>query len=135
MLNQMRKPNDNSVINSISEGSVLTGDLNSSSDIRIDGTLKGSIKTEGKLVLGDSGLIEGQVFCKNAVISGEIKATITVTELLSLKSTAKLSGEIIAEQLAIEPGALFSGKCSMGPVIKNINDSGESFNSSEEKTA
>ena len=56
MLNQMRKSNDNSGINSISEGSILTGDLDSSSDIRVDGILKGSIKTEGKLVLGESGL-------------------------------------------------------------------------------
>lgn len=135
MLNQMRKSNENSGINSISEGSILTGDLNSSSDIRIDGSLKGSVKTEGKLVLGESGVIEGQVFCQTAVISGEIKATINVSELLTLKATAKLTGEIIATQLAIEPGAIFSGKCSMGPVIKNINDSSESFNSNEEKTA
>ena len=105
----MRKLNDNSAINSISEESTLTGDLNSSSDIRIDGTLKGSIKTDGKLVLGELGVIEGQVNCANAVISGQIKATINVEELLTLKSTAKLSGEIITAQLSIEPGAIFSG--------------------------
>ena len=135
MFKTMRKLNDNSTINSISEGSTLTGDLSSASDIRIDGTLKGSIKTDGKLVLGDLGVIEGQVHCVNAVISGQIKATINVEELLTLKSTAKLSGEIISSQLAIEPGAIFSGKCSMGPVVKNINESEDSFIVDEEKTA
>ena len=99
----MRKTQDNNDINSIATGSVLSGDLHTKSDIRVDGEVKGSVKTEGKLVLGETGLIEGQIFCKNAVVSGEIRATINVEELLTLKSTAKLNGEIVSEKLAIEP--------------------------------
>jgi len=65
-----------------------------------------------------------------------LKATITSEDLLTLKSTAKLSGEIIAGKLAIEPGAIFSGKCSMGPVIKKINKQDNIKESvSQEKTA
>jgi cytoskeletal protein CcmA (bactofilin family) len=108
-------------INSISSGSKLTGDLVSSGDVRIDGHLKGSITTEGRLVLGEGGIIDGQIKCQTAIIGGQLKATITAEELLTLKSTAKLSGEIIAGQLAIEPGAVFTGKCSMGPIIKKIS--------------
>ena len=118
MLASIEKNNE---INSISSGSKLTGDLTSSGDIRIDGQLNGTVKTEGRLVLGDKGIIEGEVVCKSAIIGGELKATIVAEDLLTLKSTAKLSGEIVAGKLAIEPGAVFSGKCSMGPVIKNIN--------------
>lgn len=118
MLKSIEKNNE---INSISSGSKLDGDLTSGSDIRIDGKLNGSVATEGRLVLGDTGLIEGEATCKSAIIAGELKATIIVEDLLTLKSTAKLSGEIIAGKLAIEPGAIFSGKCSMGPVIKDIN--------------
>lgn len=122
MLKSMEKNNE---INSISSGSKLDGDLTSSSDIRIDGQLNGAVKTEGRLVLGETGVIEGEATCKSAIVAGELKATIIVEDLLTLKSTAKLSGEIIAGKLAIEPGAVFSGKCSMGPVIKNINKSQE----------
>ncbi len=126
----------NNAINSIASGSKLDGDLVSNGDVRIDGQLNGSLKTEGRLVLGDMGIIDGSVNCKNAIIGGELKATIVVEDLLTLKSTAKLSGEIIAGKLAIEPGAVFSGKCSMGPVIKNINKNKNQPNSDiKEKTA
>ena len=133
MLKSIDKNNE---LNSITSGSKLDGDLTSNGDIRIDGELNGSVKTAGRLVLGDSGTIEGAVNCKSAIIAGELKATIISEELLTLKSTAKLSGEIIAGQLAIEPGAVFSGKCSMGPVIKNINKSDDKISSNaKEKTA
>tara|TARA_B100000902_G_C27191427_1_gene854141 strand:- start:269 stop:670 length:402 start_codon:yes stop_codon:yes gene_type:complete len=117
----LKSAEKNYEINSISFGSTLSGDLVSSGDVRIDGVLNGSVKTEGKLVLGERGVVEGEVSCSSAIIAGELKATIVALELLTLKSTAKLSGEIIAGKLAIEPGAVFSGKCSMGPVVKDIN--------------
>ena len=129
MLKSTEKTNE---INSISFGSTLSGDLTSSGDVRIDGVLNGAIKTEGRLVLGEQGIIEGEVSCASAIVAGELRATIVAQELLTLKSTAKLSGEIIAGKLAIEPGAVFSGKCSMGPVIKDINKSEEKV---KEKTA
>ena len=130
MLASIEKNNE---INSISSGSKLTGDLTSSGDVRIDGQLNGTVKTEGRLVLGDKGVIEGEVVCKSAIIGGELKATIVSEDLLTLKSTAKLSGEIIAGKLAIEPGAVFSGKCSMGPVIKNINKNKDNTLSKEKE--
>ena len=112
--------NNPSVINMVGNGTVINGDIQSKSDIRIDGTLKGSVKTEGKLVVGSSGVVEGDVICSNADISGEIKAKITVSQLLALKSTSKLNGDIVTNKLSIEPGATFSGSCSMGAVIKDI---------------
>ena len=108
-------------INFIASGTKLVGDLVSSGDVRVDGQLNGSIKTHGRLVLGESGVIDGQISCQSAIVGGQIKAKIITKDLLTLKSTAKLSGEIEAGQLAIEPGAMFSGKCSMGPIIKNIS--------------
>ena len=82
----------------------------------------GSVSTEGKVVLGRQGVIEGDVVCGDADISGTIKAKITVSKLLSLKTTAKLSGDIITNKLSIEPGASFTGSCSMGAVIKDLNE-------------
>ena len=65
---------NSSVVNTVGNGTVINGDIQSKSDIRIDGTLKGSVKTEGKLVVGSSGVVEGDVVCSNVDISGEIKA-------------------------------------------------------------
>ena len=112
-------------INTIGAGTVVTGDVQSKGDIRVDGSLKGSLNTSGKVVLGKEGVIEGDVLYNSADISGTIKAKITVSQLLSLKATAKLNGDIITNKLSIEPGASFSGSCSMGAVIKDLKDAGK----------
>ena len=130
----MKKPFDtSSVINMIGAGTVINGDIQSKSDIRIDGTLKGSVKTDGKLVVGEEGTVEGDVSCANADISGSLSAKITVSQLLSLKASAKLDGDIITNKLSIEPGASFSGSCSMGAVIKDIKHAEKQ--EKQEKTA
>tara|TARA_B100001142_G_scaffold179806_3_gene179437 strand:- start:23559 stop:23972 length:414 start_codon:yes stop_codon:yes gene_type:complete len=129
----MKKTESKAAINMIGEGTVITGDVKSAGDLRVDGTLKGSVNTSGKVVLGKEGIIEGDVVCNDADISGTIKAKITVSQLLSLKSTSKLNGDIITNKLSIEPGASFSGSCSMGAVIKDLKDVGKA--DKKEKTA
>jgi len=116
----MKNSEPTAAVNMIGAGTIITGDVISKGDIRVDGTLKGSVNTEGKVVLGREGVIEGDVVCKDADISGTINARITVSQLLSLKTTAKLNGDIITNKLSIEPGASFTGSCSMGAVIKDI---------------
>ena len=125
--NKMARKNeiDASAINIIRNGTEINGDVNCKGDIRIEGKLIGNLKTEGKLVVGESGVIEGNVVCANATISGGIKVNITVNELLVLNSTANLVGEIVTNKLQIEPGANFSGSCKMGTVIKGIEEKRE----------
>ena len=129
----VRKTDPSSSINMIGAGTVITGDIKSKGDIRVDGSLNGSIETEGKVVVGQGGVVEGDVVCKDADIAGVLKAKISVSQLLSLKSSAKLNGDIITNKLSIEPGASFTGSCSMGAVIKDIKDGGKS--EKREKTA
>jgi len=109
------KTNDNTpTINLLGKGTSITGDIVSNGDFRIDGDLKGSINSKGKVVVGISGNVKGDIVCQNADISGTVAAKMAVGELLSLKSTAKIYGDIVATKLAIEPGALFTGTCTMG---------------------
>lgn len=100
-------------LNRIVEGTVIQGDITSESNIRIDGKHTGTIQTKGRLVVGAKGYIEGEIHCSNADIEGTFIGKITVQEQLALKSTAKLEGDIITGKLSIEPGAKFSGSCSM----------------------
>jgi cytoskeletal protein CcmA (bactofilin family) len=116
----MKKEEVTAAVNMIGAGTVITGDVYSKGDIRVDGILKGSVIAEGKVVLGREGVIEGDIECSAADISGTIKAKITVSQVLSLKASAKLNGDIITNKLSIEPGAEFTGSCSMGAVIKEI---------------
>ncbi|NQX97337.1 MAG: polymer-forming cytoskeletal protein [Flavobacteriales bacterium] len=107
-------------INIIRKGTEIKGDVTCTGDIRIDGVLNGTLSSQGKVVVGQSGVIEGEVTCKNADVSGNIKATIIVKELLQLKATANISGDINTNKLSIEPGANFTGTCNMGSVVKGI---------------
>lgn len=100
-------------INTIGKGTSIKGDVRSGGDFRIDGELNGSISSDGKIVIGATGNVEGEIICQNADISGTVKANIQVKELLSLKSSCSVNGDIVTNKLAIEPGARFSGTCSM----------------------
>ncbi len=122
------KSTDISSVNLIGKGTKIIGDINSDSDIRIDGHIIGNISTKGKFVLGESGLLDGNMKSLNADISGEIKGTVEVSEKLSLKSNAKINGDILTSKLAIEPGALFTGTCNMGAKVKNILQNTETAN-------
>ncbi len=115
-----KNPDQAQASNRILLGTEITGDIKTNGDIRIDGVIKGTIDTEGKLVIGEKGLVEGEVKCANASISGVLKGTIEVEQLLSLHKTAKLQGDVYAGKLSVEPGAEFSGKCSMGAVVRDL---------------
>ena len=126
------KENEIPSINLLGPGTVVKGEIRVSGDFRIDGTLQGSIECKGKIVVGPSGSIEGEIQCQNADFSGEVKATVKVSELLTLKETARFSGDIVTSKLAIEPGAKFSGTCKMeGTGIREVKT--HALNDSEGK--
>ena len=83
-------------------------------NIRFDGNLVGNLVTQGKVFVGQSGKINGEIHCKNCEVEGVVDGKVVVEELLSLRSMSKLFGEIKTGKLAIEPGATFTGKCDMG---------------------
>jgi len=109
-----------SSINLIGAGTVIEGDVRSNGDIRVDGTVYGSVTSKAKVVIGTTGIVEGDVHSQNADVSGTIKGKTTVAELLFLKSTSKIIGDIVTGKLVVEVGATFTGSCNMGPEIKDI---------------
>ena len=100
-------------INLISNGTDITGDVKSSGDLRIDGTLTGNLNTKGKVVIGPTGKVNGEVVCKNSEVSGMVEGRIIVSQLLILKVSSKIMGDIVTAKLSIEPGAIFTGNCKM----------------------
>ena len=100
-------------LNLLSAGTVVKGEIRLNGDLRLDGSFIGTINCKGKVVVGPTGCIEGEIICQNADISGEVKATEKVAELLTLKETARYTGDITTNKLSIEPGAKFSGNCIM----------------------
>jgi cytoskeletal protein CcmA (bactofilin family) len=106
--------NTASNLNIISPGTELHGNITTGGDMRIDGKLTGNFSSSQKLVIGISGVIEGSIQCSDCDISGEVIGDLFVENLLALKSTANVKGEIHTNKLLIELGAKYSGMCTMG---------------------
>lgn len=122
--------------NTIVSGTIIKGEITANGDFRIDGKLVGSINCKGKIVVGQTGSVEGEIQCQNADVSGSINAQILVEQLLSLKATASLSGDVVTSKISIEPGAKFTGSCKMDGVgTKNTESYGSGKNEqAKEKT-
>lgn len=114
---QNQKTMETTVNNLLGNGSVFKGDIDASGDIKIEGRLIGSLKTNGKAIVGQTGVVEGNISCKQAEIAGAVKGTIKTQELTALKATSKVEVELITKQLLIEVGAVFTGKCTMGEQV------------------
>jgi cytoskeletal protein CcmA (bactofilin family) len=112
---------ETNTINLLGVGTEIVGNITSNSDIRIDGSLSGNLKTKGKVVIGETGSVLGEIHCKNADVDGRIEGKIVAAELLSLKAPSNIKGDIVTKKLAIEPGAKFTGNCNMSIDTPQIN--------------
>lgn len=109
------------VPNIIASGTDLVGDITSDGDFRIEGSVKGKIIAKGRIVVGESGKVEGEISCNDADIRGKIVGKVEVANLTSLKESANFTGDITTKRISIEPGAVFSGNCTMltDNIVKN----------------
>ncbi|MBS1488024.1 MAG: polymer-forming cytoskeletal protein [Bacteroidetes bacterium] len=105
--------------NVIGKGTMLEGNIETHGNIRIEGRVHGHIKSKSKIALGNGSQVEGNITAQNADIEGEVKGKIEIAELLVLKSTAVVYGDINTGKLVVEPGAIFNGTCKMG-VVKDL---------------
>ena len=106
--------------NTIAQGTIFEGDLKSEGDFRIEGVIQGTLITKGKVVIGNTGKIDGSLSCKNADIEGGFKGKLTVQETLSLRATARIEGEVETGKLAVEPGASFNAHCQMKDSVQEL---------------
>ncbi|HNP07421.1 MAG TPA: polymer-forming cytoskeletal protein [Cyclobacteriaceae bacterium] len=106
--------------NTIGKGTVLEGNIETYGNIRIEGKVIGNIKSKSKIALGNSSQVEGNIIAQNADLEGEVKGRIEISEMLILKATAVVHGDIITGKLVVEPGAVFNGTCKMGTAVREI---------------
>lgn len=104
----------------ISAGTILNGDVSSDNDLRIDGTIHGNVFCSAKVIIGNTGMIEGNIEGQQADITGKILGNIIVKDLLQLKGTCIVQGNITSGKLQIEPTATFNGQCQMGTVANIV---------------
>lgn len=117
--------------NVVGKNTSIVGDVKSEGDFRIDGTVEGTIKTAGRVVIGALGSVMGKIVCENADIEGKFSGELLVNNLLTLKATAKISGEVIISKLLVEPGAEFNATCIMKESVMKLQNG----QTKQEKTA
>ncbi|SNR13987.1 bactofilin family protein [Tenacibaculum jejuense] len=117
--------------NVIGRGTKITGDFVSEGDFRIDGTLEGTLKTNGRVIIGQEGFINGTVECNNADVEGRFSGEFNVSNTLTAKSTANITGNVNVGQISTEPGAAFNATCNMKGAIKELG--GKETNAQKDK--
>ncbi len=106
---------ETSSVNLIGNGTEIIGNIQLTSDIRVDGKITGNIQSTGRVLVGNSGEIEGNVYCKAADVAGKIKGNVTASENITLKSNACIIGDLATIKLSVELGAQFTGMCKVSP--------------------
>ncbi len=101
-------------LNSISQGTTVEGSIKASSDIRVDGTIKGKLFCDAKVIIGPTGYIDGEVRCENAVVEGKFEGQLHVKEMLNVRETANITGEVTTGKLIVQTGGVFNVSCAMG---------------------
>lgn len=121
---KMAKSNDSqpNTVNLICDGTIIKGDIEANKDIRIDGFVNGTLNVKGKVVVGITGRVEGEIRCETIDISGVVEGNINTSDMVSMQSSANVKGNITTGKIAVEPGAIFTGSCKMG---KDKNDKKE----------
>ena len=120
--------------NVIAKNTTIVGDIKSDGDFRIDGTLEGTLTTNGRVIIGLDGFITGKVEATNADIEGKFSGELLLSNTLTIKASANISGNVVIGKLSVEPGAAFNAACEMKGAIKELNSTNDTKKTSE-KTA
>ena len=126
MFNEKKEsPNPVGERNIIAKNTSLVGDIKSDGDFRVDGKIEGTIKTSGRVVIGKEGYVSGTIECTNADVEGSFSGKLIVDQVLSLKNTADISGDVVMGKLSVEPGAAFNATCAMKGSVKVMQNDSE----------
>jgi cytoskeletal protein CcmA (bactofilin family) len=106
-------------LNALVKGTLVEGVLRCDHDLRVDGTVKGKLSCRAKVIIGPTGVVEGEIRCLNAVIEGRFNGTLSVCELLHVRETAEVEGNITTHKLVIQAGARFNVSCKMDAAAAN----------------
>ena len=100
-------------ISRISAGTVIKGEIQSPYDIRIDGTFEGKVQTKGRVVVGESASVKGDIVCENIDLWGKMEGNVFVKSTLALKEGCVVDGNLNVRKLSVELGSSFNGTCRM----------------------
>jgi len=101
------------IVSILGEGTEITGEVSLTSGLRVEGVVKGKVRSDTILVIGASGKMDAEINVRRISIDGEFRGTIRSSERVEIHKDGKVFGEIYTPCLIIEAGALFEGRCNM----------------------
>ncbi|SNX55103.1 polymer-forming cytoskeletal protein [Thermoanaerobacterium sp. RBIITD] len=104
----------------IGKNTTLEGSIKAQGAMRIDGNISGKIEVQGNVIIGESSKIEADIITDNISVSGEVTGNITVKNQAQITSSGKVYGDIEVQNLIIDEGAVFEGKCKMNKKSNTI---------------
>ncbi len=132
---EKKHEDQSSTSNIIGRETVLQGSIESVGNIRVEGKVYGNAKAKAKFVMGTDAYVDGNVVARSGEVAGNIRGNIEISELLILKPTAVINGDILTNQLVVEPGATFNATCSMNGTIKELNQNEQQTTKEQTQTA
>lgn len=111
----------------VDSGCTIRGELEFTTSFRIDGRIEGTIRSKAELVVGEGGVVEGEIDVARCLVGGEVRGTIRATEQVLLHASAKVWADVHSPALVMEDGAFLEGSVSMEPkeVKKNTSKADE----------
>ncbi len=103
----------NGVLSLIGSGTVVEGEIVTDGSVRVDGRLVGDISSKANITVGSTGSVEGTIHGANISLAGKVKGTVAATEKLILEAKSQMRGDIRAQRLVVDEGAMFDGNCAM----------------------
>lgn len=104
---------DDEIVSRISAGTVVKGEIVSPNDIRMDCAFEGKLVVKGKVTVGESASIKGDVICDNAEVWGKLDGNVYVKDTLVLKNGCVVNASLNIRKLAVDLGSVFNGECKM----------------------
>lgn len=95
-------------------GSEFKGQINAKGTVRVDGKVEGNVNSEDGVIIGEKGLVKGNIGAKTVMISGKVTGNVSASKRLEITPTGQLQGDIATPRLAIAEGVIFKGNCDMG---------------------
>ncbi len=109
--NSKKNSGDVQSSNRIGQGTKIEGEIITEGTIRIEGEIDGYVESKSRIIIGPTGVIKGDILCESIDISGHVVGKIKCKDILFMKSSAIVDGEIETNKLVMDQGATFNGSC------------------------
>lgn len=109
----------NHLTTSIGEECIFEGSISTSSSTRIDGTLQGKVMGENSLIVGERGVVTGEIRALEIIVFGRIEGVIE-TDRLEIKDTGVVTGDLYVGKLVVQEGGIYNGRCIMGGAAERV---------------